>query len=275
MSQVNVAVVQMRSRLYDVESNVATMVQAIGEVAGSQPAQLIVFPELAPTGYECGVRFLELADELAGYVTASLAEPAQTFGAYVAFGLALRHKVGQVLYNAAVLLQPDGEPAGFYAKVHLRGEERLVFREGFRYPLFETEIGQIGLMIGWDLAFPEVARIYALQGAEILCLPASWEEQELAAWRTLLPARALENGLYIAAANRVGEETSYRFGGHSAIVGPDGRYRALIEEDTAGQPAEGYAVARLNLETVHHTRDERGLLQYRQPSSYRRISKRY
>lgn len=275
MREIHVAVVQMAPLLHDVSKNLAAMRQAINEIATAQPVHLIVFPELATTGCECGVGFLELADEVTGEAVAFLAEQAAGLGVYIAFGMAVRHKIGSVLYNAAVLVGPEGKAVGHYAKVHLRGEERLIFREGFRYRPLETEFGPIGLMLGWDLAFPEVARIYALQGVELVCLLANWEAGDLRSWGTLLPARALENGLYIVAANRVGEEPSYRFGGHSAVVGPNGRYLTIIEEDENGLPPAGYAVARLNLDAARREREERGLMQARQPASYREIVKRY
>jgi predicted amidohydrolase len=251
------------------------MARAVEEITASQSVQFIVFPELATTGYECGVRFFELADELTGYITEALTGLAEMHGAYIVFGMALRHKTGGVIYNAAVMVRPDGDDPDFYAKVHLRGEERLTFREGYRFNLYDTEYGPVGLMVGWDLAFPETARIYTLQGANLICLPACWEEAAMQDWRTLLPARALENGLYIAAANRIGEEPSYRFGGRSAIIGPDGRYLALMQEDEAGLPTEGFAIARLNLSSVRRMREDRGIIQSRQPSTYRQVVKRY
>lgn len=273
--EIHVAIVQMQPLLGDPAKNRAVMQQVINEIAGARSIQLVVFPELVTTGYECGVHFLELAEALEGETVAMLAEQAVGLGLYIAFGLALRHKVGGVLYNAAVMVGPDGDVAGHYAKVHLRGEERLTFREGYRYRPVDTEWGPVGLMVGWDLAFPEVARIYALQGVGLLCLPAAWEASDLRSWGTLLPARALENGLYIAAANRVGQEPSYRFAGHSAVVGPNGRYLTLIEDDESGQPPIGYAVARLDLDAVRQEREDRGLMSGRQPASYREMVKRY
>ena len=112
---------------------------------------------------------------------------------------------------------------GQYNKVHLRGEERMAFREGFRLPVFETEIGQIGLMLGWDVAFPEVARSLALDGAELLCVLANWEAGQTEEWATYVRARAYENAIYVAAANRVGEDVTLSFGGESMIVGPRGK----------------------------------------------------
>src|SRR5437588_285027 len=117
-------------------------------------------------------------------------------------------------------------------KVHLRGEERMAFREGFKLPVIDTgEIGKIGLMLGWDLAFPEVARAMTLDGAELLCVMANWETSYTDEWKTYVRARAYENAVFVAAANRVGEDVTMKFGGESMIVGPRGRVYASLETE--------------------------------------------
>lgn len=109
----------------------------------------------------------------------------------------------------------------------------MAFREGFKVPVFETgEIGKIGLMIGHDLAFPEMSRVMALEGAELICVLADWETQHADEWRTYVRARAFENALFIAAANRVGEDVTMRFGGGSMIVGPRGKVYAALDSET-------------------------------------------
>jgi predicted amidohydrolase len=181
-----------------------------------------------------------------------------------------KEKVESILYNTAVLVGPEGDLAGQYHKVHLRGEERMAFRPGYRLDATETEYGVLGLMVGWDLAFPEVARSLVLAGAELLVICANWEQPHVEEWRTYLRARAFENAVYVAAANRVGEEPSYTFFGQSAILGPQGRTYAVAEE-----PVEGYAVARIDLDLVRQQREETQILQCRQPPSYRAVVKRY
>ena len=86
------------------------------------------------------------------------------------------------------------------------GEERLAFRPGYRTPIFETEFGGLGVMIGWDLAFPEVARGLALDGADLIVAPAAWTSGQMEAWRAYTRARAVANAGYLAAPNRVGNE---------------------------------------------------------------------
>src|SRR5262249_26253392 len=92
-------------------------------------------------------------------------------------------------------------------------------------------IGKVGLMLGWDLAFPEVSRAMTLDGAELLCVMANWETNSMDEWKTYVRARAYENALFVAAANRVGSDVTMRFGGESMIVGPRGRVYASLENE--------------------------------------------
>jgi len=260
----------MHTELGQVADNLKRMTELVDTICRERPVDLIVFPELATTGFECGVRFTELAERIPGHTVNVLAQQASGYGVHIVFGLPIKEKVESILYNAAVMIGPNGEVIGDYRKVHLRGEERMAFRSGFRYSLLETGFGAVGVMLGWDLAFPEVARSLALEGAEILCLCACWEQPFTQEWRALVLARAFENSLFIAAANRVGQEPSYTFIGQSMIVGP--RAETLITMDDA---AEGYAVTTLDLDEVRRVREEYQLIQIRQPVTYRALVRRY
>jgi predicted amidohydrolase len=270
MRELNVAVVQMEPELSKMEANIGKMSEWIQAIATSQPVDIIVFPELSVTGFEGGQRFAQMAQRSPGAVTNLLGQYANEFGVYVVIGMAEKEKVETVLYNSAVIIAPDGSPEAEYRKVHLQAEERLVFRPGYRIKPVETEVGTVGLMLGWDLAFPEVARSLVLQGAEILLLPSAWEAKDADMWRTLLVARAYENDVFIAAANRIGEEPSYTFAGQSAVLAPTGEVLAALEE-----PEEGYVVVRLDLDDVRRRREESQIILARQPGAYRPIVKKY
>ncbi len=274
MRELNVAVVQMAPALTKMEDNVGRMSESVARIATEQPVDIIVFPELSVTGYEGGARFAQMAQRVPGAVTNILGQHASDFGVHVLIGMAIKEDVETVLYNGAVLIGPDGDVVGDYRKIHLPAEERLVFRPGFRIKPFETEIGVLGVMTGWDLAFPEVARSLMLGGAEIILLPAAWQAQEADLWRTLLVARAYENDIFIAAANRVGEEPSYVFAGQSAVLSPAGQVLAALEDPEEGYE-EGYVVVRLDLDEVRHRREESQIMLARQPGSYRSIVKKY
>jgi len=271
MREISVAIVQTNPRLGDVEGNTYQMKRRIEEICGAEEVNLIVFPELCTTGYECGMGFTDLAEPIPGTTVNIIAQHAEEYSVYVAFGIAAKaKKVESILYDAAVLVGPEGELAGAYHKVHLKGEERLVFRPGFRYPVLETDFGLVGLMLGWDLAFPEVARSYALDGAELLCVLANWEKPNEAEWRSYVYSRAFENAIFVAAANRVGVEPSYEFLGGSRVVSPLGKTHAIVEGD-----GEGYMVARIDLDEVRKVREDLQVMQYRQPRTYRNIVKMY
>ena len=277
MRELNIAVVQMAPELGKMEANIARMADWIRIIATAQPVDIIVFPELSVTGYEGGQRFAQMAQRVPGAASNILGQHASEFGVYVLVGMATKEKVESVIYNSAVLIGPDGAPAGEYRKLHLPAEERLVFRPGYRLAPVETEFGVIGILLGWDLVFPEVARNLVLDGAEVLLLPAAWEARQAAIWRTLLVARAYENEVFLAAANRIGQEPSYTFGGESAILGPHGEMLGTIAPPEEGEvgPTEGYVVARLDLDEIRRRREESQIISARQPAAYRAIVRKY
>lgn len=278
MREITIGIVQMKPRLGEPEENLVKMSEMISKIASQQKVDLIVFPELVTSGNELGVRFTDLAQRVPGPTINLIAQRANDFGIYVAFGMVTKERVESVLYNSAVLVGPDGDLIEVYNKVHLRGEERMAFREGFKLPVAETDIGNIGLMIGYDLAFPEVARSLALEGADLLCVLSNWETANIDEWKTYLRARAYENSLFVAGVNRVGEDVTLNFGGESMVIGPRGEvYASLVEstDATSGEPVEGYAVARIDLDDVRKNREEFQFIQTRQPAVYRSIVKKY
>jgi predicted amidohydrolase len=278
MREVTVATVQLKPRLGEIEENLVRMSEMISTIASQQRVDLIVFPELITSGYELGVRFTEMAQRVPGPTVNLIAQRANEYGVYVAFGMVVKERVESVLYNSAILIGPEGDLVEVYNKVHLRGEERMAFREGFKMPVIDTEMGTIGLMIGYDLAFPEVARSLVLDGAEIICVLANWEASAIDEWKTYLRARAYENAVYMVGSNRVGEDVTLTFGGESMVVGPRGQIFASLAGETdekTGAPLEGFAVARINLDEVRENREEFQLIQNRQPTVYKTLVRRY
>ncbi len=314
MREVSIALVQMKPDLGEMEDNLVKMSDFISKIASQQKVDLILFPELVTSGYEMGVKFTDMAQQIPGPTVNLLSQRAQEMGVYIGFGLVAKEKVESILYNTAVLIGPDGDVIGSYHKTHLRGEERMAFREGFKLPVFETEFGMIGLMLGWDLAFPEVARSMTLEGAELLCVLGNWEHQYIDEWKTFLKARAYENACYVAGVNRVGEDVTLAFGGESMLVGPRGRVYAHLPGEEEEKPEEakkdegeekaeakaegegekeeekkdekkkekvkprfleGYAVAKIDLDDIRRHREEFQNIQTRQPRIYRAIVRKY
>ncbi len=278
MREVTIAVVQMKPRLGEAEENLVKMSETISKIASQQRVDLIVFPELITSGYELGLRFTELAQRVPGPTINLLAQRANEYGVYIAFGMVTKERVESVLYNSAIVVGPDGELLDAYNKIHLRGEERMAFREGFKLPIIPTEIGNIGLMIGYDLAFPEVARSLVLDGADILCVVANWEAAQIDEWKTYLRARAYENSVFVVGANRIGEDVTLNFGGESMIVGPRGQIHASLANETdpeTGEPLEGFAVARIDVDEVRKFREDYQFIQNRQPLVYKALVRKY
>lgn len=278
MREITVAIVQMKPKLGEAEENLVKMSEMVSKIASQQKVDLIVFPELITSGYELGVRFTELAQRIPGPTINLLAQRANEYGVYIAFGMVTKEKVESVLYNSAILVGPDGELIDAYNKIHLRGEERMAFREGYQLPVMPTEVGNIGMMVGYDLAFPEVARSLSLDGAEILCVMANWEAANIDEWKTYLRARAYENAVFIVGANRVGEDVTLNFGGESMVVGPRGQVHATLANETdpaTGAPLEGFAVARIDLDEVRKFREEYQFIQNRQPVVYKALVRKY
>jgi predicted amidohydrolase len=302
MQEITIAAVQMKPTLGEIEDNLVKMSDFVSKIASQQKVDIILFPELVTSGYEMGVKFTDVAQIVPGPTVNLMAQRAQEFGVYIGFGMVSKEKVESIIYNTAVLVGPDGELVGEYQKTHLKGEERMAFREGFKLPVFETEIGTLGMILGWDLAFPEVSRAMALEGAYLLCVLASWEKDEIEEWRTYVRARAYENACFVAAANRVGEDVTVTFGGESMIIGPRGKTHASLVTDEKDEkeekdekkegeaekpkpeakakaededPPEGYCVARIDLDEVKKFREEYQTLQARQPTVYRAVVRRY
>lgn len=270
MREISIACVQMSPMLGEIEENLLRMTAFVEKITSEQKVDLIVFPELCTTGYENGVRFTELAERVPGHTANLVGQRASECGVHIAFGMVVKEKVESIVYDAALLVGPDGELLGEYRKVHPRGEERLAFRPGYRLPVIETSFGQVGLLLGWDLAFPEAARSLVLDGAELLIAMANWEKPNQEEWKAYVLARAFENTTFVAAANRVGEEYTYAFFGETMVVGPRGEVFTVMDEDI-----EGYCVTRIDLDDVRKYREEYQILQCRQPQAYRTIVRRY
>ena len=109
----------------------------------------------------------------------------------------------------------------------------------------------------------------------MIVAPANWEAQTIEEWKTYLRARALENSVFIAGANRIGDEYTYQFGGESAIIGPRGEILGSVWRDENDRPKEAYSIAKLDLDLVKKYREELQTMQSRQPSTYRAVVRNY
>ena len=203
--------------------------------AKKQGAELVIFPELSVTGYVLRDQIYELAETIPGQATNILEKLAVKTGTYIVFGLPeLSDKTQATIYNAAVLVGPDGL-IGKYRKMYLPThsvfEEKRYFRPGYQTAVFETELGKIGLIICYDVFFPEVSRLTRLKGAQlIVCISASPATRR-AFFETLTVARAIENTAFLAYVNLVGIEDGLQFWGGSRLIGPNGRVLVKTKYD--------------------------------------------
>ena len=266
--KVAIACCQMQSGLGTKDDNIAKMCSMLDKVTSEKDVDLVIFPELAITGYECGDLYEELAEPFPeGESIGVFCEQAKKYGVHIVFGFVEKaEKDGKpVVYNSAALIDDQGKPLECYRKTHLvDGEETRYFEKGTEYNVFDTSIGKIGIMICWDMAYPEVARILALKGAEIIAVPAAWEtEPNEGDWEIVNTARSFDNVLYLASCNHVGTDRELTFFGRSQIVGPLGR------QLTAAGDSDEIISAEVDLSVLPELREGYYvLLKDRNPATY-------
>jgi len=226
-NQVTVAGIQFEPRIGEVSENRARILDWMRRAA-AQGAQLVVFPECALSGYVFSDldEAQQASERVPGPSIEAFINVCRELGVYVVVGML--EEAGEAIYNSAVLCGPGGL-VGVYRKTHLPflGVDKLTALGPDPYRVFETQIGRIGLLICYDLRFPEAARCLALDGADILALPTNWPQGADIAPDILAPARAHENRMFVVAVNRAGEERGVRFIGKSQIIAPSGERLAL------------------------------------------------
>jgi len=225
---IKVAVVQLSSIVGDVSANWARAKVAIEE-ASAAGAQLILFPECFLQGYCANERFATTAIELDGVFRGSATALAQQHDIWIVMGLARADaSYPHLVYNSAAIVGPDGF-FGHYDKTHLgtylNYREGVYFAAGKGLPIFDLPFARVGVQICYDISFPEVSRVLALQGAEINLVLSAGPDEFRQSWDALLQVRSSENVMWSVYANTVGVQEGTNFFGGSRIVGPDGLTR--------------------------------------------------
>lgn len=292
--EVKISVVQFASEWLQPEVNRQRM-KSFVETEAKQGAELIVLPELVNTGYISPVgvgqpvgfedmdftqfasRFWRAAEPIPGPTTEALSEVTRRYGVYVVLGMAQHHPVIRgTLYNSGVLIGPRGV-IGVHHKMHIPLEEKHFFYPGNTSEVFQTELGNIGIVICYDARFPELSRVLTLKGAEIICnmlvIPLT------TGLKIVVPdaenylihrgfTRAQENGVYFISASLPGREGKTQFLGHSCIAAPNG------ETIVASQTTEEDVIrATLTEERLINFRTAMNLLLDRRPEMYSTICK--
>ncbi len=226
--KIKAGVVQFDVKNGRIDANMERVMENIEQLAG-QGADLAVLPELFSCGFEKGH-----VKECAAHtpmVLDRLCNAAAQRKMAISGSLPEQEK-GQV-FNTHYFIDADGEIKGYYRKLHLfplTGEDGS-FTAGNRMVAIDTSLGKIGLMICYDLRFPELARNLCLQDVMMILVPAQWPLPRIEHWACLVQARAIENQLYMVCANRTGKDGDLVFPGHSMIVDPLGKVVTLLEED--------------------------------------------
>lgn len=217
-----VAVVQFEPHIADSGRNLDVIEDYVAQSAAAG-AQLVVFPECAVSGYvyQSLAEAMENAETIPGPAADRLGVMASRHGVYLVAGLLER--VEDRCYNAALLVSPTG-PVAVYRKSHVLclGVDRFTTPGDTPYVVHDLPIGRLGILICYDLRFPEPARLLALAGAQVIALPTNWPRSSHIQPEVFSRARAAENRIFVLAADRVGDERGATFLGRSQIVGPDG-----------------------------------------------------
>lgn len=210
-----------------VEANIAKAVALVEACAEATGAELIVLPESCTTGFTPGIPAAELwqlMSEIPGAMTESLGTVARRLGVHLCFGTYERGAEPGIVYNASVLLGPAGDVLGVYRKTHPFCAEDVRrggwVTAGSEVCVVDTELGRIGMAICFDGDFPELWRIQAVQGAEIICRPSALL-RSADIWELTTRARAYDNHTHVIAANATGiDPAGVIYFGNSMIVSP-------------------------------------------------------
>jgi len=223
---VKISCIQMNVRAGQPEENFSRAEALIRKAAKRKP-DVILLPELWNTGFAPGKIDSDLADEEGVRTKSLIGALAKEYGVNIVAGSVLSRRNG-ALYNTAYVFDRAGNCIAEYDKTHLfspAGEDE-VYAAGNKIVTFPLDGVTCGVMICYDLRFPELARVMALSGAKVLFIPAEWPRQRTRQMLMLLRARAIENQLFAALCNGCGNAFGTQFGGNSAIVDPLGNVLA-------------------------------------------------
>lgn len=207
----------------DPDTNVATAESRIRDAA-ADGADLVVLPEIWNVGYFAFDQYASQAEPIDGPTMTRLRELADELDIHLHTGSIVEHD-GDDLYNTSGLVDPSGELLDTYRKIHLFGyesEESQLLTPGERIVAVDTVLGTFGLTTCYDLRFPELYRALADAGVEMLLITSAWPNARLEHWLVLNRVRALENQVFLSAANLAGTNNGVELAGQSLVVDPWG-----------------------------------------------------
>lgn len=260
-----IALVQMDCAFLEVEKNVSKAASLIEEAA-ARGAHIVCLPECFNTGYLAGdiAGMMKRAESLDGPTISKMRSLAKEKGVYLVAPLMLK-KASDEIYNSAVFINDSGEVEGFFSKTHPVGDERKLLNRGTDYPVWDTRFGKVGILICYDICFPEAARILALKGAELVFVPAAWRASHYFKewWDLNIACHALDNLYYIAAVNRCGQCGEEIFAGKTQAASPIGEVLGSCDVKT-----ETILYQDLDMSRVAKEREFNTMLIDRHPEDY-------
>ena len=285
-----ISVIQLN--LNDVaENNLKKCISWVRDAA-SQGAEVILLPELYSSHYFCqseDVDNFALAEPLYSTSFVAFSELAKELGVVIIVPFFEKRMAG-IYHNSAYIIDTDGTEAGLYRKMHIPDDphfyEKFYFTPGdLGFQAIETKKGTVGTLICWDQWYPEAARITVLKGAEVLFYPTAigWHpkekeqygENQYGAWMNVMKGHAVANGVFVAAANRIGLEKylegteGIQFWGASFIAGPQGEILAQASHDK-----EEILIAEVDLDLQENVRQNWPFFRDRRIDAFGDITKR-
>jgi len=260
----------MNSRTASRDDNVDRACQLIDEAARGKP-DIVLLPEFFNNEYfpqYRDYRYMEYAETEDGYTQTRMKDTARLHGIHIVSTIFEMAGPG-LYYDTAMLIDPSGEITGKYRKVHpaaLLSLEKIYFRAGSSFPVFHVGDWTIGFSTCYDNLFPESCRCLALNGAELILAPYATPVAD--PWENFLTTRALENGVFLAACNHVGQEGDWRMSGKSMIVDPLGKI--LVQ---ASDRDEQVITAEFDRQEVVRARQRFPLFRDRRPDAYTAIGR--
>jgi len=240
-----ISVIQMEIEDGNKKENIQ---KALSFIEKCKNDDFVVLPELWSTGMALKDASI-LAEPLTGYTISLLEECAAKCGMHIIGSILEKDKTN--IYNTLHVVGPRGL-LGSYRKIHLFSlmKEDQYLTPGTRYSIFPTELCTISGIICYDIRFPELSRALAIQGTQILFIPAEFPHPREDHWKILLRARAIENQFFVIACNRTGKSESYDFFGNSTIIDPWG---TVLMEATDQECVLTHEVSLDSIETARET----------------------
>lgn len=264
---IRLSLIQMGSKENDRDANVDKALKYIEKAVESKPS-IVVLPEFFNTEYFCcnrDIKYFDYAEKEDGPTIIKVSEAARKHKVHIVATI-YEYAGPGVYFDTAMVINPSGEIIGKYRKVHppaVRSLEKIYYKGGSRFPIFDILGWKVGIVICYDNLFPESARCVSVKGAELVLAP--FATPHIPFWDSIVVTRAVENGVYYAACNKVGREIAgdwVNFG-RSTIVAPTGEILAQ-----AGEEKDEIISAEINKAVVTGFRNAFPIYRDRRPEAY-------